>query len=65
MALEAEAKRMIADFEYSTEDVNKGVREFIREMQEGLEKEGTSLSQIPTYVTSVPNGTEKVGCEVL
>jgi hypothetical protein len=27
---------------------------------EGLEKENTSLSQIPTYVTGVPNGTEKV-----
>lgn len=27
---------------------------------EGLEKDGTSLSQIPTYVTGVPNGTEKV-----
>lgn len=29
---------------------------------EGLEKDGTSLSQIPTYVTGVPNGTEKVRC---
>jgi len=27
---------------------------------EGLEKDGTSMSQIPTYVTGVPNGTEKV-----
>lgn len=26
----------------------------------GLERDGTSLSQIPTYVTGVPNGTEKV-----
>ncbi len=60
MALEAEAKRMIAQFEYSAEDVNKGVKEFIAEMEEGLGKDGTYLSQIPTYVTSVPNGTEKV-----
>ena len=30
------------------------------EQGEGLEKDGTSLSQIPTYVTGVPNGTEKV-----
>jgi hypothetical protein len=65
MALEAEAKRMIAQFEYSAEDVNKGVKEFIREMEEGLEKQGTSISQIPTYVTSVPNGTEKVGREAV
>jgi len=61
MALEAETKRMVAQFEYTAEDVNKGVKEFIREMEEGLEKEGATLSQIPTYVTSVPNGTEKVG----
>lgn len=60
MALEAEAKRMAAEFEYSKEDLNKGVKEFIQEMQEGLEKQGTMMSQIPTYVTSVPNGTEKV-----
>ena len=60
MALEAEAKRVAAEFEFSSEDVNKGVIVFIREMEEGLEKQGTYLSQIPTYVTSVPNGTEKV-----
>lgn len=60
MALEKEAKRVAAQFEYSSQDVNKAVKEFIREMEEGLEKQGTSLSQIPTYVTNVPNGTEKV-----
>lgn len=27
---------------------------------EGLEKNATTMSQIPTYVTGVPNGTEKV-----
>lgn len=27
---------------------------------EGLEKNATNMSQIPTYVTAVPNGTEKV-----
>lgn len=60
MALEKEAKRMAAEFEYSKDDLNKGVKEFIAEMKEGLEKHGTHLSQIPTYVTAVPNGTEKV-----
>lgn len=59
MSLEAEAKTIVAQFEYTDEDVNKGVKEFLRQMQEGLEKDGTSLSQIPTYVTAVPNGTEK------
>ncbi|KAI0968846.1 glucokinase [Xylaria arbuscula] len=54
-----ETKRIVAQFEYTDEDVNNGVREFLRQMNEGLQKDGTSLSQIPTYVTGVPNGTEK------
>ena len=29
-------------------------------IDEGLQQHGTTLSQIPTYVTAVPNGTEKV-----
>jgi hypothetical protein len=63
MALHEEAKRMAAEFDYPTDEVNKGVKEFIREMKEGLEKQGTTMAQIPTYVTAVPNGTEKVrGC---
>ena len=32
MSLLEEAKRMAAEFEYSAEDVQKGVKEFIREM---------------------------------
>jgi hexokinase len=28
--------------------------------EEGLAKNATTMSQIPTYVTAVPNGTEKV-----
>ena len=60
MALHGEVKRMAAEFDYPPEEVNKGVKEFIRQMEEGLEKQGTDMSQIPTYVTAVPNGTEKV-----
>ncbi|KAH8811433.1 hypothetical protein F5884DRAFT_274080 [Xylogone sp. PMI_703] len=59
MALLAEAKRIAAEFEYSDEDVQKGVIEFIREMNEGLQINDTQLSQIPTYVTGIPDGTEK------
>jgi len=29
-------------------------------LDEGLEKKGATMSQIPTYVTAVPNGTEQV-----
>ncbi|GAM89153.1 hypothetical protein ANO11243_071890 [Dothideomycetidae sp. 11243] len=59
MALADAAKKVAAEFEYSASDVNRGVKEFIRQMNEGLQKDGTQLAQIPTYVTAVPNGTEK------
>ncbi|EAW08880.1 glucokinase glkA [Aspergillus clavatus NRRL 1] len=54
-----EATRIAQLFHYPAEKIQLGVKEFIREMSEGLTKEHTTLSQIPTYVTSVPNGTEK------
>ncbi|PSN63735.1 hypothetical protein BS50DRAFT_529656 [Corynespora cassiicola Philippines] len=59
MALADQARRVAAQFEFGPGHVRKAVDEFIREMDEGLTKEGTELSQIPTYVTAVPNGTEK------
>ncbi|TKA64706.1 hypothetical protein B0A55_10096 [Friedmanniomyces simplex] len=59
MALAAAAERVAAEFEYPKEDVNRGVQQFIKQMDEGLSKQGATLSQIPTYVTAVPNGTEK------
>lgn len=51
---------MAAEFTYSKEALNKGVKQFIEEMKEGLGKQGAQMSQIPTYITAVPNGTEKV-----
>lgn len=59
MALAAAAQRVASEFEYKKEDVNRGVKEFIRQMDEGLQEQGATMSQIPTYVTAVPNGTEK------
>jgi hexokinase len=59
MALASAAERVAAEFEYSKEDVNRGVQAFIQQMDEGLSKTGATMSQIPTYVTAVPNGTEK------
>lgn len=35
------------------------------QIDEGLKKDGATLSQIPTYVTGVPNGTEKVSLRLL
>ncbi|KAK0647532.1 Glucokinase [Lasiodiplodia hormozganensis] len=59
MALADEARRVAAEFTFTPDDVRRSTKEFIRQMEEGLQKNGTDLSQIPTYVTSVPNGTEK------
>ncbi|KAG5978958.1 hypothetical protein E4U55_005709 [Claviceps digitariae] len=59
MALADETKRVVSQFEFSDAHLNQHVEEFLAQMKEGLEKDGTSLSQIPTYVTGVPNGTEK------
>ncbi|KAI1819505.1 glucokinase [Xylaria intraflava] len=58
-SLAVETKRIVAQFDYTDDNVNEGVQEFLRQMNEGLHKDGTSISQIPTYVTGVPNGTEK------
>jgi hexokinase len=58
MSLLGKAKQIAAEFEYTDEDVRKGVKEFIWQMNEGLAKNATTMSQIPTYVTGVPNGTE-------
>jgi Hexokinase len=59
-SLADEVTQLASLFDYSAEDVNKGVKAFLQQMEEGLEKQGTMMAQIPTYVTSVPNGTEKV-----
>ncbi|KZF20945.1 glucokinase [Xylona heveae TC161] len=59
MSWKEEVQKVADEFIYTNEDVNKGVKEFLREMDEGLSHSGSTLSQIPTYVTSVPNGTEK------
>ncbi|KAJ5608740.1 Glucokinase [Penicillium herquei] len=54
-----EATRIARDFDYPAAEVQRGVAEYIRQSNEGLAKENTTLSQIPTFVTAVPNGTEK------
>jgi hexokinase len=60
MSLLDEATRIAREFDYPAEQVQRGVAEYIRQSNEGLAKENTTLSQIPTFVTAVPNGTEKV-----
>lgn len=55
-----EAARIAREFDYPATEVQRGVQAFINQMHEGLSMDGATLSQIPTYVTGVPNGTEKV-----
>ena len=59
MALASAAERVAAEFEYSKKDVNRGVKAFMEQMDEGLRQQDATLRQIPTYVTGVPNGTEE------
>lgn len=60
-AILEEATRIARQFDYPNDQVQRGVDEYIHQMDEGLTREHTTLSQIPTFVTSVPDGTEKVG----
>lgn len=60
----AEARRISNELQFSDEDVNKAVKHFMKQMEEGLARMGATLSQIPSYVAAVPNGTEKVGEQV-
>ncbi|KAK0109881.1 glucokinase [Cadophora gregata] len=59
MALQAATKKVVEDFTLSDEQLQKIVKEFVFELNEGLEKNGSTMSQIPTFVTAVPDGTEK------
>ncbi|KAF8472682.1 putative glucokinase GlkA [Kalaharituber pfeilii] len=53
------AHEIAAEFDYPAEQVNAGVAEFLRLLDSGLNNENQPMTMIPTYVTSVPNGTEK------
>jgi len=39
MALIEETKRLVSQFDYSDEDVNKGVKEFLRQMSKSMSSE--------------------------
>ncbi|KAI5298895.1 Glucosaminyl phosphatidylinositol (GlcN-PI) nositol acylation protein, partial [Ascosphaera pollenicola] len=57
--LVVKAQEIARLFEYSTEDVLRGAKEYLKEMDDGLANEESILSQIPTYVTAVPTGDEE------
>ncbi|OJD34824.1 glucokinase [Diplodia corticola] len=55
-----EARRIAAEFDVSAEQVRKTVTHFVRQMEDGLSKDGDTM--IPSYVTVLPTGTEKGVC---
>ncbi|KAL6878084.1 hypothetical protein HDV57DRAFT_510135 [Trichoderma longibrachiatum] len=59
MGLAEHTSKVVAQFDFSDEELNRHVDEFLKQANAGLKQDGTSLSQIPSYVTAVPNGTEK------
>ncbi|KAI5309655.1 glucokinase [Ascosphaera atra] len=57
-AVVEEAVRLAKQFMYPKEEIRRGVEEFLDEMAEGNSREGATMSQIPSYITAVPNGDE-------
>ncbi|RKF60257.1 Glucokinase [Erysiphe neolycopersici] len=59
MALRDASKKIAAEFDLSDLEIQRTVNEFITELRDGLTENASNLSQIPTYITVVPDGTEK------
>ncbi|UKZ95399.1 uncharacterized protein TrAFT101_010243 [Trichoderma asperellum] len=58
MGLAEHTNKIVSEFDFSDEELNRHVQEFLKQTESGLKEDGTSLSQIPSYVTAVPDGTE-------
>ncbi|KAK8249753.1 glucokinase [Phyllosticta capitalensis] len=58
--LAAEAQAIAAEFDFGAEDGRRAVRKFVAQMSAGLAKDGDTM--IPSYVTALPDGTEKGIC---
>ncbi|KAF2026001.1 hypothetical protein EK21DRAFT_116287 [Setomelanomma holmii] len=53
------AERIVREFEFSDEDVRRGVIGFLKQMNEGLRKHGCMIEQLPSYIRELPTGREK------
>ncbi|KAG9249457.1 glucokinase [Emericellopsis atlantica] len=56
------AKAVAREFHVSSETIETGTGHFVKQLSEGLLADGTTLLQVPSYVTNLPNGTEKGVC---
>lgn len=50
---------LLKEFRVDMEEMKDIVRKFVREMKAGLEGKKSSLKMLPSYVTTLPQGTEK------
>lgn len=53
------AKEIANEFDFDTRQINAAIAEFKKLMDKGLQHDAEAMTMIPTYVTAVPNGTEK------
>ncbi|KAK1574627.1 hexokinase [Colletotrichum navitas] len=58
----AHARRIAHDFDFPAEEVRRATCHFLQQLNEGLQRDGTSMCQIPSFVTNLPNGSEKGVC---
>ncbi|KAK1483591.1 hexokinase [Colletotrichum tamarilloi] len=58
----AQARKIVHDFDFPPEDVRRATTHFLKQLNEGLQEDGTSMCQIPSFVTKLPNGSEKGVC---
>ncbi|KAI3552879.1 hexokinase [Colletotrichum abscissum] len=58
----AQARKIVHDFDFPAEDVRRATTHFLKQLNEGLQEDGTSMCQIPSFVTKLPNGSEKGVC---
>ncbi|KAL3423085.1 hexokinase [Phlyctema vagabunda] len=58
-ALQERAGEIASEFDFDSRDLNLAVKEFIAQLDQGLRTHGSSMEQIPSYITSVPTGYEQ------
>ncbi|KAK1702682.1 hypothetical protein CaCOL14_004625 [Colletotrichum acutatum] len=58
----AQARKIAHDFDFPAADVRRATTHFLKQLNEGLGEDGTSMCQIPSFVTKLPNGSEKGVC---
>ncbi|KAH7311448.1 hexokinase [Stachybotrys elegans] len=56
------ANSIASQFIVTTDKINVATDLFVKQLKQGLEEDGSSLLQVPSYVTKLPNGSETGVC---